>query len=245
MYSYKDSKSNIINILKSKTPIKNMDNIPSDNTFTYENGVKTWVSAIFVDIENSTKLFSSKDEKLARLMRAFCSEIICIMQNYSKYNQIGIRGDCVYAIYDVLDEDDLVKVFEVAFTVNTFMKMFNKIIKDYGYDFLNAGIGIGADEDLIIKAGRSGTGINDKIWIGKAVVDAANLSSKAARNNVEPIAMNSIFYNYVIEKLMARNSNYRQWIKGYNYNIYTRKYEFYHCNIIDKDFNTWIGGGMK
>lgn len=90
MYSYKDSKSNIINILKSKTPIKNMDNIPSDNTFTYENGVKTWVSAIFVDIENSTKLFSSKDEKLARLMRAFCSEIICIMQNYSKYNQIGI-----------------------------------------------------------------------------------------------------------------------------------------------------------
>ena len=54
MYSYRDSKSNIINILKSKTPVEKKKRIPSDKEFTYENGVLTWVSSIFIDIENSS-----------------------------------------------------------------------------------------------------------------------------------------------------------------------------------------------
>ena len=47
MYSYKDSKANIINILKSTTPIEKKEHIPADNSFTYENGILTWVSSIF------------------------------------------------------------------------------------------------------------------------------------------------------------------------------------------------------
>ena len=101
MYNYRDSKSNINNILKSQTPIEKKNAIPADSAFTYENGILTWVASIFVDIENSTKLFNTKNEKLARLMRAFTSEVICIFQDIKNYNQIGIRGDCVYSIYDI------------------------------------------------------------------------------------------------------------------------------------------------
>ena len=248
MYDYKTSKANIINILKSKTPIESKSNIPCDKEFTYENGVKTWIASIFIDIENSSELFKNKDEKLARLMRAFTSEIICIFQDLNLYNEIGIRGDCVYVIYDIKTNADLVKVFKIAYKLNTFMKMFNKIILDNGYDEIVAGIGIGCDEDLIIKAGRSGTGINDKIWIGKAVVDASNLSSIAHRNSVENIAMSELFYNKVINILNNSNPNYSNWIKKtYKIDKYGNKTKevFYHCNIIQIDFGKWINGGMK
>ena len=246
MYSYKDSKANIINILKSKTPIEKKDNIPSDSKFTFENGILTWVASIFIDIENSSELFSKKDEKLARLMRAFVSETICIFQNLDRYNQIGIRGDCVYSIYDIKSIRDLVEVFKIAGLLNTFMIMFNKLISEYGYKPINAGIGIGCDEDLIIKAGRTGTGINDKIWIGNAVVDASNLSSKAGRDGIQSIAISPCMYNNIIDLLKDEDKNFLNWIKPHYRNGYVcNGIDFYHCDIIDIDFNKWIEEGMK
>ena len=93
MYNYKNSKQKIIGILTSKTPIEKKEKIPADVEFTFENGILCWVGAIFIDIENSSSLFNTKDEKLARLMRAFTSEVITIMQDKSEYSQIGIRGE--------------------------------------------------------------------------------------------------------------------------------------------------------
>lgn len=244
MFSYKDSKANIINILKSKTPVERKTHIPNDSTFTYENGILTWVASIFIDIENSSELFNTKDEKLARLIRAFTSEIICIFQDNSEYHEIGIRGDCVYAIFDIESQQDLVEVFRTAYVLNTFMNMFNEIIIDYGYKRINAGIGIGCDENLIIKAGRTGTGINDKIWIGKAVVDASNLSSKASRLGVSPIAMSPLFYDNIIDLMVKENPEYTSWIKPHT-KTYYGTIDFYHCNIVQTDFDKWINGGMK
>ena len=48
MYNFKNSKANIINILKSKTPIDRKETIPADQEFTYENGIYCWVGAIFL-----------------------------------------------------------------------------------------------------------------------------------------------------------------------------------------------------
>lgn len=243
MYNYRNSKHKIIEILTSKTPIEKKEKIPADAEFTFENGILCWVGAIFIDIENSSKLFKTKDEKLARLMRAFTSEVITIMQDKSEYSQIGIRGDCVYAIYSAQYQSNLVEIFRIAYRLNTFIKMFNKIIINYGYEEINAGIGLGCDEDLIIKAGRSGTGINDKIWIGKAVVDASNFSSIAGRNYISNIAMSTCFYDNIIDVLKKENSDYVNWIKSKK--NYYGSIEYYHCDIIQSDFNRWIDGGMK
>lgn len=240
MYNYRDGRSNIINILKTETDVIKSSGIPKDDSsFTYKNAYLTWASAIFIDIKDSSTLFNTKDEKLARLMRAFTSEIISIFQGLDNYRQIGIRGDCVYAIYDTIYQKDICDVFRIAYELNTFMKMFNKIIVEYGYSPITAGIGLGCDEELIIKAGKTGTGINDKIWIGKAVVDASNLSGEANRNGIDPIAMSSVFYDIIINILVEENEKYKEWIKY----SYTKK--CYHCNIIQTGFNDWIDGGMK
>lgn len=240
MYNYKNSKANIVNILKSKTRIKEKDTIPADQEFTYENGIVCWVSAIFVDMKNSSELFKTRDEKLARLLRAFTSELITIMQDFDKYSQIGIRGDCVYAIYSTPQKDDINNVFSVATLVNTFMKMFNELLKENNYPTIGVGIGLGCDKELIIKAGRSGAGINDKIWIGKAIVDAANLSSVANRHGYDKIAMSSSFH-YNIKDIHGNKS---EWFRQINSSRYFDD-TFYTCDVIETRFNNWINQGMK
>lgn len=248
MYNYKNSKSNIINILKSSTKIEESNTIPkADESFTYDNGIFAWTGAIFIDIVDSSELLDKKDEKLARLMRAFTSEIITILQDFDNYRQIGIRGDCVYAIYSVPQQDDIVEMFRIAYKLNTFMKMFNKIIESYGYSKISAGIGLGCDKDLIIKVGRSGTGINDKIWIGNAIIDACNYASEGNRNGIEPIVLSKVVYSKIIEILKKENPNYETWIHSKKKNTYydSHTVEFYHCNIIQTDFDNWINNGMK
>lgn len=237
MYEFKDSKANVINILKSKTPIKKMEYIPSDDEFTYENGVETFVSAIFIDIKNSSKLFHERNEKLARLLRAFTSEIITILNDNSNLKQIGIRGDCVYGIYSTPKQNDIVEIYEIAVTINTFLLMFNNILSNYNYNVIEAGIGLGCDRELIIKAGRKGSGVNDKIWIGDAVVDAANLSTIAKREFDENIAMNKLFYDKI------KNHKFANLITEFYSN--KLKLNIYKSDAVLKNIKKWIIGGMK
>ena len=126
-YNYKDSKERVDNILSSKTKIENKDKVPvSDGEFTYSNGIRTWVGALFVDMVNSSKLCETADENTARIFRAFCSEIIAIMKDDENYRQIGIRGDCIYSINTTPFQKDLVNMFRTACRINTFIKMLPK-----------------------------------------------------------------------------------------------------------------------
>lgn len=244
-YDFKEGKHRIIEILNSKTKIEQKDSIPSDeNEFTYENGINSWVGAIFVDIVNSMKYFKENNaEHTARVMRAFCNECITILMSNDKYRQIGVRGDCVYAIYSTPLQKDLERIFSDACEINTFIKMFNKILTMNRFATFNIGIGLGCSESLIIKAGKSGTGINDNIWIGDSVIDASKLSSEAGRNGKRPICIDSVFYNNI--KDFDANDEYK-------YSEYAKRdlsskigSYVYYFDLVATAFNYWIDGGMK
>lgn len=210
----------------SPTKIAEKDNIPSsDSEFTYENGIKAWVGALFVDIVDSSKLFQTPDENTARIIRSFCSGIISILKEDSNYREIGIRGDCVYCIYNAPFQANLVNIFQHAYRINSFMNMLNNLLENYGY--------------TTIKAGQNGSGINDKIWIGKAVVDAAHLSSVANRKGISVIAMSSLFYDNIIKQLCEENDNYKIWINTHSTGYYG-SVDYYYCNIVETGFDNWI-----
>ena len=240
MYDYKKSKETIESILVSPTKIVEKESIPlSDAEFTYENGIKAWVAALFVDIVDSSNLFNSPDEDTARIIRSFCSEIISILKDDKNYREIGIRGDCVYCIYNAPYKTDLVHIFRHAYRINSFMGMLNKLLEKNGYSTIRAGIGLGCSQDLIIKAGQNGSGINDKIWIGKAVVDAAHLSEVANRNGISSIAMSPLFYENIVDHLYKENEKYKSWISAHTSGYYGNV-DYYHCSIIETSFNEWI-----
>lgn len=100
IYDYETGKKRIEDILDNDLEVIEQEKLPKDENFTFDNAYYSWVSAIFVDIRNSTDLFNNEDkEDVSKIIRAFTSEVIEILRNDDYIREIGIRGDCVYAIY--------------------------------------------------------------------------------------------------------------------------------------------------
>ena len=253
MEKYKSSKDRVLEILSSKTSIENIKNIPNnENEFTYENGIKSWVSAIFVDIRKSTQYFKSdsmSNDCKARVLRAFTSEIINILSSEKSYREIGIRGDCVYGIFSAPLQKDGKNIISLAAKINSFNKMFQTILKNNNFCTFDIGIGIGDSEDVIIKVGKYGTGISDKIWLGNAVVDASNLS-KYGNNDDYKDRYNCKYPTILISSCCMHN------IKDFNandnekYSELFREYKIdnmtcYGCDLVNSSWDEWINNGMR
>ena len=160
MYDYQKSKETVEKILKSSTKIEERSTIPlSDLEFTYENGIKAWVGALFIDIVDSIKLFKSPNENTARIIRSFCSEIISILKDDPNYRKIGIRGDCVYAIYTSPNKNDEYELADKTFYINTYMGKLNELLKKRSLPQIKVGIGMSTAQELVVKAGRKDVGI--------------------------------------------------------------------------------------
>ena len=239
-YNYIEAKNRIKDILDNNAEIIKT-NVPKDDSkFTYNNGIRSWIGAIFVDIVGSTKLIKGENELIvSKILRCFSSEIIAILNSSSNVREIGIRGDCVYGVFSTPYKTDIYELMMMTSYINTYINMLNKMLKNKGYRTIEVGTGMSVGEDLIIKAGQKGSGINDKIWIGTAVVDACNLANIAGRNGKDRIAYSKISYNNFIEELVDEvkdksESEIKSWFK---YDVYNNAY---FGNIINIGFKEWI-----
>ena len=128
---------------------------------------------------------------------------------------------------------------QMASYINTSMKMINKLLKKQGLKMIEVGIGVSIGEDLIVKAGKKGTGINDKIWIGDAVVKACNLANVAGRNGKDIIGFSSLAYENFIDILIENVKNKtEQEIKNWFKYDYSNK--AYFADIVYPDSVEWI-----
>ena len=218
---------------------------PNDDSFTFSNGYYCWVTAIFVDIRNSSALFGDEDkEKVAKVIKSFTSETIEILRNNDNLREIGIRGDCVYAIYTSPMKRDEYELAEKTFYINTFMKMLNELLLGRNLPEIKIGIGMSTSKELVIKADRKDVGINSKVWIGKAVARASKFSSFGNKNGIAPLIFSKSSYDQFISFLEEKNrkSKPKEWFnKHYDEQLGT----YYSANIIKTEFNSWILDGMK
>ena len=242
-YDYKSRKKKVEEILENTNFINEVKRFPNNDNFTYENGYKAWLSAIFIDLRNSTKLFTENSEvDVAKVIRGFTSEVIEILQKDTQDNElkeIGIRGDCVFAVYSTPFKNELFDVFQRAVYINTYLKMLNKLLDKRNLPNIKAGIGLAADENLAVKAGRKSSGINDLVWIGKAVTTASNLADLGNKEDICPIVMSDIFYSNYID--VEKNENSKNW---WTKNSDVHNGTYYHGNVVKIEFNEWIESGM-
>lgn len=243
-YDYKLGKKRIKGILNNKLEVKKQNELPKDDEFTFDNGYYSWVTGIFADIRNSTALFSEEDkEKVSKIVRSFTSEVIEILRNDDNLREIGIRGDCVYAIYTTPQKYDEYEIADKAFYINTYMTMLNKLLENKGYPEISVGIGVATSQELVVKAGRKGVGINNMVWIGNAVTKASNLSSLGNKNGLSSIVFSELSYDNFIEKLVKNNGEKAKgWFTKHSS---VEHGTYYDANIINIDFNNWIEDGMK
>jgi len=243
-YDYKSGKKRIEEILDNTLEVIEKKKVPKGDKFTFTNSYYSWVTGIFIDIRDSSTLFSKEDKELvSKMIRSFTSEIIEILRDDDNLREIGIRGDCVYAIFTTPLKDDIYEIVDKSIYINTFLEMLNKLLSDRGLDTIRVGIGISTDKELVIKAGRKGVGINNNVWIGDAVTRASNLSSLGDKDGYKPIVMSANTYDNII-KIMKKN-NFSENVDSWFNEKYKSDFgRFYDANIIKKVFNNWIDNGM-
>ena len=201
-YDYKAGKKRIKEILNNKLQVIENNKIPNNDNFTFSNAYYGWVTAIFVDIRNSTDLFSKDDKEIvSKMIRSFTSEVIEILRKDDLLREIGIRGDCVYAIYTTATKNSIWECFYQACTVSTYLKMLNKLLEQSAHPTILAGVGIASSNELVVKAGRKDVDINNLVWIGKAVTRAANLSALGNDSKHWPIVLSNTRYVNVVEEI--------------------------------------------
>lgn len=245
IYDYRKGKERVENILDNELKVIEQGKLPHDDAFTFTNGYYSWVTAIFVDIRDSASLFADEDkEKVSKIIRSFTSEIIEILRDDDNLREIGIRGDCVYAVYTTPQKSDIYELADRTFWINTYMKMLNKLLKERAMPTISVGIGMSSAQELVVKAGRKDVGINSKVWIGEAVTKAAHYSSTGNKNGNSVLIYSSCSYDNFVEDLEKNNPDKepKEWFK-YRYDDDIGYY--YTADIFKIGFNDWITAGME
>lgn len=165
-YNVKDSASRIDEILNANDNDyeDNENNIPSRGQLTYKNGYYVNVTALFIDIVGSSKLTDGhRRPTLAKMYRAFLSECVAIMNSWEMCKEININGDCVWGVFETPYKSNVDDVISVAAQLSSMIKILNYKLKKKKYNTISVGIGIDDGLALMVKAGYSGSGINDEI----------------------------------------------------------------------------------
>lgn len=178
------------------------DSIPARSSLTYTNGFYVNITALFIDIVGSSDMTdSSKRPTLAKIYRSFISEATAILNDTGlKCKEISINGDCVWGVFDTPYKSDVDSVFSTAACLNSMIKMLNYKLKKKGYTQISVGIGIDYGRALMVKAGYSGSGLNDVIWMGDVVNSACHIANKAGRDGREPIIVSSVIHSNLKEE---------------------------------------------
>ena len=182
-YNFSNSLDRIDEILNSSDyNYENKNGIPSESSLTFKNGFYIDITVVFVDIRGSKELANKHTRPvLAKIYRSYISEVIAVMKGNSTINDIFIEGDGVWAVFNTTTEKDVQEVFDTTAEISSLINTLNKKLERKKYTPIKVGIGLDYGQALYIKAGYSGSGINEIVWIGKVVGEAAKLSNYGNR----------------------------------------------------------------
>lgn len=233
-FSYTASSARIVDILDQPAgQFEETDALPDRDRLTYTNGFYGRCSAVFVDIRDSSKLTQRyKRPALAKLYRAFISEMVAVLNSDAEVREVNIVGDCVWATYNTPYTRDIDDVFTIVCRANTLRKLLNKHLENRGYDPLKFGIGVDWGRVLMIKAGFDGSGLNDVVYMGDVVNRAAHLAHKAGRDwQQPPIWVGSEFNGNL-------NDDNKKWLtQRFDSEVGT----VYTGDVVLTEMNDWIG----
>lgn len=213
VYDYIKSFERIDEILKaSDSNFEELNEIPSREKLTYTNGYYVNCSALFVDIRDSSELPKThRRPTLAKIYRAYISEVVAIMNGNVSCAEIVINGDSVAGIYNTPLKSHLDGVFSDAARVASLVKVLNSKLRRKDISEIRVGIGASWGRALMIQAGYSGSTINDVVWMGDVVNEACKLCNYALNTSSDRQIMVSDNFHYNLneenQKLLSRNKD--------------------------------------
>lgn len=236
IYDIEKSASRLDDILDaSNSNYADKTSIPSRSSLTYTNGYYVNITSLFIDIVGSSDMTSEhKRPTLAKMYRAFISECTAIMNSSDHCKEININGDCVWGVFETPLKSNIDSVFSVAAQLNSLIKILNYKLKKKGYTQISVGIGIDYGRALMVKAGYSGSGLNDVIWMGDVVNSACHIANKAGRDYRDTIIVSSCLYGNL-------NEENQKFFKTTMIDYTT----YYQCDVINIAMDDWYKENCK
>lgn len=203
--------------------------IPSRASLTFTNGFYVDVTVLFVDIRGSKELAAKHTRPvLAKIYRAYISEVVAVLKGNTLISEIYIEGDGVWAVLDTTSRSDVDSAFCTAAQVASLVDILNIKLSKKGYSKIEVGIGLDDGESLYIKAGYKGSGINEVVWIGKVVGGCASLSENGNKTWTDrEMMVSSAVYN----SLNDSNKKLLEW---------NANRSCYHGYVINTAMNEWV-----
>lgn len=228
-YDFQKSRDRIDEILNSSdNNYEDKKEIPSRDNLTFTNGYYVYGSAIFVDMRGSKDYANNHTRPvLAKVYRSYISELVAILNSLDTVRELYIEGDCVWAIYNTPLKNDVNNVFSISAKVNSLIDTLNIKLRKKKYTTIKTGTGVHYSETLMIKAGYSGSGINEVTWIGKLVSETADLCSKANKDGRSRTLISNIFYDNLNDE---------------NKSLVSKCYfpDCYQGNYVNVAMNNWV-----
>lgn len=233
-YDYVKSRERISEILSQPSgTFEEVDGLPDRDRLTFTNGFYGMCSAVFVDIRDSSELTRKyKRPTLAKIYRSFISEMVAVLNADAYVREVNIVGDCVWASYKTTSKNHIDDVFAIAYQANTLLKLLNHEFRSQSIDPISVGIGVDYGRVLMIKAGYSGSGINDVVYMGDVVNSAAHLAHEAGRGSRSPIFVGDGIYINLNDHNQGLLSS--QYVQGLG--------QIYSGNVVATGMNDWIEG---
>ena len=233
-YNLKDSVKRIKQIITlADNNYEELERIPHRNDLTYMNGFYVKCSALFIDIREPlelTDLYKSKD--LAKLYRAYISEVTAVINGNPKCSEINVVGDFISGFFDTPFQEDVDEVFTTAAKISSIVDIINYQFKKNGMNEIKIGIGISYGKALLVKTGYKGSGVSEVIWVGEVVKEASKLASYGNKESVDKEIMVSeiFYYNLSLDnqKLLVLNAD-RNCYNGDIVNSYMNNWYKQNC----------------
>jgi class 3 adenylate cyclase len=234
-YNHIDSASRIDGILsESDSSFPEVNEIPSLDKLTYKNGFYVNCTALFVDIRSSSELPNKhKRPTLAKIYRAYISEVVAIMNANVNCSEIRIDGDCVSGIYNTPQKHQIDNLFSVASAIHSLIKILNYKFKKKSITEIDIGIGIDYGRALMIKSGFSGSALNEVVWMGDVVNGASNLCGKANKGWGNEVI-------FVSDMIYSNLNDHNKGLLSKNY-----EHDCYHGNVINTQMQEWYDENCK
>jgi class 3 adenylate cyclase len=234
-YDYDASRNRMQDILDSTETFDEVAAIPNRDKLTYKNGFYIECYAIFIDIRDSSQLPGRYNRPtLAKIYRAFISEIVALFQSSTKCKEINIVGDSVWGVYEYQTNNDITEVFHAAYAANSLIQTMNYKMRQKNIAPIKVGIGIDRGRALMIQAGFNGSGINDVIYMGGVVNSASKHCSKANKEVQSPIVISPLVWSDLGNRLAANGNTYQSI---FNHNFLGN---YYYGDLVRVDMQNWL-----
>src|SRR5574344_347293 len=229
-YDFNSSLERIDDILSAKkSTFKEKESIPSRSDLTFTNGFYVNYNAIYEDIIDSSSLPEKQNRPvLEKIYRSFISEMVALMNGNELSKEVNINGDCVWCVCDTPYKKDIDDVFCLAAQVCSLVDVLNYKLQKKGYQSYRVGVGIDYGRALMIKAGHSGSSINDVVWMGDVVNQACHLCSNANSGYFDKrVFLSNVIYN-----------NLNETYKSYCTKDTVR--DIYQADMVNNLMNNWL-----